>query len=206
MFGSKEIEEFAGKLLSQDRVPADEQSRHNEKLFKKIERSILRGKIIGGAIYIVLFSASFAAFQRAGSTVNLVHSACWSAVSIHILLWFLIYFLRVIYWILAEMVDKTSDEKQIRERKNTDRFVTVMAIVVFAYQTFFLYRSFFLNDPSRVSDLAAHIFWGTVFFIFWYPFGTASVAAKLWLEHKKMELTLAWDEGGSDTTPSNRKS
>lgn len=206
MFESKEIAEFARNLLSKDRVPADEQSRHNEKLFKKIERSILRGKIIGGTIYIVLFSAAFAAFQRAGSTDNPVHSACWSAASIHILLWFLIYFLRRIYWILAEIVDKTSDEKQIRERKNTDRFVTVVAIVVFAFETYLLYRSFFLNDPSRVSDLAAHIFWGTVFFIFWYPFGTASLAAKLWLEHKKMELTLAWDKGSPDTTPSNRKS
>lgn len=206
MFESKEITEFASNLLSQDRVPADEQSRHNQKLFKKIERSILRGKIIGGTIYIVFFSAAFAAFQRAGSTDNPVHSACWSAVSIHILLWFLIYFLRQIYWILAEIVDKTSDQKQIHERKKTDRFVTVVAIVVFAYETFFLYRSFFLNDPSRVSDLAAHIFWGTVFFIFWYPFGIASLVAKLWLEHKKMELTLALDQVGTDTTPSNQKS
>ncbi len=206
MFEWKEIEEFAEKLLSHDRAAADEQSRHNEKLFKNIERSILRGKIIGGTIYIVFFLASFAAFQRAQSTDNPVHSACWSAASIHILLWFLIYFLRGIYWMLAEIVDKTSDEKQIRERKNTDRFVTVMAIVVFAYQTFFLYRSFFLNDPSRVSDLAARIFWGTVFFLGYYPFGTASLIAELWLKHKKMELTLGWDEGGSDTTPSNRKS
>lgn len=206
MFEWKEIEEFAEKLLSHDRAAADEQSRHNEKLFKKIERSILRGKIIGGTIYIVLFSAAFVAFQRAGSTDNPVHSVCWSAVSIHILLWFLIYFLRTIYWVLAEIVDKTSDQKQIRDRKNSDRFVTVVAIVIFAYETFFLYRSFFLDDPSKISDLAAHIFWGTVFFIFWYPFGTASLVAKLWLEHKKMELTLTWDEGGSDTTPSNRKS
>ena len=107
---------------------------------------------------------------------------------------------------LAEMVDKTSDEKQIRERKNSDRFVTVVAIMVFTFNTFLLYRSFFLNDPSRVSDLAARIFWGTVFFIGYYPFGTASLIAKLWLEHKKMELTLAWHERGSDTTPSNQKS
>lgn len=206
MFESKEIAEFAQNLLSQDRVPSDEQSRQKEKLFKKIERSILRGKIIGGTIYIIFFSASFSAFQRAGTTGNPIHSACWSAVSIHILLWFLIYSLRCIYWILAEIVDKTSDQKQVRDRKNSDRFVTVVAIVVFAYETFFLYRSFFLDDPSRVSDLAAHIFWGTVFFIFWYLFGTASLVAKLWLEHKKMELTLAWDDGGSDTTPSNRKS
>ncbi len=206
MFESKEIEDFAQNLLSQDRVPADEQSRYNEKLFKKIERSILRGKIIGGTVYIVFFLAAFVAFQRAWSTDDPVYSACWSAVSIHILLWFLIYFLRGIYWMLAEMVDKTSEQKQIRERKNTDRFVTVVAIMVFTYNTFLLYRSFFLNDPSRVSDLAARIFWGTVFFIFWYPFGTASLIAKLWLEHKKMELTLAWHEEGSDTTPSNRKS
>ena len=206
MFESKEIAEFARNLLSKDRVPADEQSRHNEKLFKKIERSILRGKIIGGTIYIVLFSAAFAAFQRGGSTDNPVHSACWSAVSIHILLWFLIYFLRRIYWILAEIVDKTSDQKQIRGRKNTDRFVTVVAIVIFANKTYFLYRSFFQEDLLKISDLAAHIFWGPVTILFYYLFAMASLIAKLWLEHKKMELTLAWHEEGSDTTPSNRKS
>ncbi len=206
MSDSKEIEEFAQNLLSQDSVPADEQSRHNEKLFKKIERSIRWKEAIGATIYIVFFFAAFAAFQRSDATDNPVHSACWSAVSIFILLWFLIYFLRQIYWTLAEIVDKTADQKWIRSRKNTDRFVTVVAIVVFAYEAFFLYRSFFLDDLSKASGLAAYIFWGTVFFIFWYPFGTASLVAKLWLKHKKMELTLAWDEGGSDTTPSNRKS
>ncbi len=206
MFESKEIEDFAQNLLSQDRVPADEQSRYNEKLFKKIERYVFRGKIIGGTIYIVLFLVSFAAYQRAWSTDDPVYSVCWSAVSIHILLWFLIYSLRELYWAMVEIVDKTSDQKQIRGRKNTDRFVTVVAIVIFANKTYFLYRSFFQEDLLKISDLAAHIFWGPVCILFYYLFAMASLIAKLWLEHKKMELTLAWHEEGSDTTPSNRKS
>jgi len=65
-----------------------------------------------------------------------------------------------------------------------------VAILVFAYASTILYRSFFLNDPLKAAHLAASIFWATVFFLFWYPFGTASLVAKLWLEYKKMEINI----------------
>jgi len=181
--------EFAENLLAQDPPPADKQQRQKDILFKKLKRRIWRGKIIGRTIYLVLFSAAFWAFQQGQNTDNnIVHSICWGAASLHILLWFLIYFLRVIYRLTAEIVEKNSGRDKNQKWKNQDRFITILAILVFAYTSFILYRSFFLNDYLKAAHLSGYIFWATVFFLFWYPFGTASLLAKLWLEYKKMEL------------------
>jgi hypothetical protein len=189
MSESKNKKQFLTNLLAQDPPSADKQLRHKEVLFEKVKRRIWLGKIIGGAIYIALFSAAFWAFMQRESADNVVHSICWGAVSIHILLWFLIYFLREIYRTLAKIAEKNSDiDKQ--SWKNQDRFVTVVAVLVFVYSAIILYRSFSLNDPLKAAHLAASIFWATVFFLFWYPFGTASLLAKLWLEYKKMELNI----------------
>jgi len=132
----------------------------------------------------------FWAFQKGQNTDNIVHSICWGAASLHILLWFLIYFLREIYRLTKEIVEKNSDRDKNQKWKNQDRFITIVAILVFIYTSTILYRSFFLNDPLKAAHLAASIFWATVFFLFWYPFGTASLVAKLWLEYKKMELNI----------------
>jgi len=181
---------FAENLLAQDPPPADKQQQHKEILFKKLKLRIWQGKIIGGTIYLVLFSAAFWAFLQRENTDNVVHSICWGAVSLHILLWFLIYFLRGIYRLMSEIVEKNSDRDEKLKWKNQDRFITILAILVFAFATTVLYRSFFLNDPLKAAHMVAHIFWATVFFLFWYPFGTASLLAKLWLEYKKMELNI----------------
>lgn len=182
--------EFAENLLAQDPPPADKQQRQKEILFKKLKLRIWRGKIIGGTIYLVLFSAAFWAFQQGQNTDNTVHSICWGAASLHILLWFLIYFLRVIYRLTAEIVEKSSGKDKNQKWKNQDRFITIVAILVFIYASSILYRSFFLNDYLKAAHLSGSIFWSTVFFLFWYPFGTASLLAKLWLEYKKMELNI----------------
>ena len=189
MSESKDKKQFLKNLLAQDPPPADKQLRHKEVLFEKVKRRIWLGKIIGGSIYIALFSAAFWAFMQRESTDNVVHSICWGAVSLHILLWFLIYFLREIYRTLAKIAENNYDiDKQ--SWKNQDMFVTVVAVLIFVYSAIVLYRSFFLNDPLKAAHLAASIFWATVFFLFWYPFGTASLLAKLWLEYKKMELNI----------------
>jgi magnesium-transporting ATPase (P-type) len=189
MSESKDKKQFLKNLLAQDPPPADKQLRHKEVLFEKVKRRIWLGKIIGGSIYIALFSAAFWAFMQRESADNVVHSICWGAVSIHILLWFLIYFLREIYRTLAKIAENNYDiDKQ--SWKNQDMFVTVVAVLIFVYSAIVLYRSFFLNDPLKAAHLAASIFWATVFFLFWYPFGTASLLAKLWLEYKKMELNI----------------
>jgi magnesium-transporting ATPase (P-type) len=182
--------EFAENLLAQDPPPADKQQQQKEILFKKLKRRIWQGKIIGGTIYLVLFSAAFLAFQQGQNTDNIVHSICWGAASLHILLWFLIYFLREIYRLTAEIVEKSSGKDEKHKWKNQDRFITIVAILVFTYASFILYRSFFLNDYLKAAHLSGTIFWATVFFLFWYPFGTISLLAKLWLEYKKMELNI----------------
>lgn len=189
MSESPNKKQFVKNLLAQDPPPADKQLRHKEVLFEKVKRRIWLGKIIGGAIYIALFSVAFWVYTQRQNTENVVHSICWGAVSLHILLWFLIYFLRTIYRALAEIVESNPDiDKQ--PWKNTDRFITALAVLTFAYGTIILYRSFLLTDPLKAAHLAASIFWATVFFLFWYPFGTASLLAKLWLEYKKMELNI----------------
>jgi len=69
-----------------------------------------------------------------------------------------------------------------------------VAILAFTYASSILYRSFFLNDYLKAAHMLGYIFWSTVFFLFWYPFGTVSLLAKLWLEYKKMELNIAKTE------------
>jgi magnesium-transporting ATPase (P-type) len=194
MSESKNRKEFTKNLLAQDLPSADKQLRHKEALLKRFKRRIWLGKIIGGAIYIALFSVAFWAFMQRENTDNVVHSICWGTVSLHILLWFLIYFLRAIYRTLAEIIEKSSDGDEKPPWRNQDRFITIVAILVFTFSTILLYRSFSLTDPLKAAHLTAHILWATVFFIFWYPFGTASLLAKLWLRYKKMELNISNSE------------
>lgn len=189
--------EFIKNLIAQDPPPLEEQSRHKETLLKMVKRRIWLGKMIGGTIYIVLFSIAFWAFLQSDYTDNAVHSICWVALSMHILLWFLIYFLREIYRAMAEMAEKSFDKGAKGRWRNTDRFVTIVAILAFALASILLYRSFSLSDPLKASDVTAGVFWTTVFFIFWYPFGTASLIGKLWLEYKKMELNINNSSDGS---------
>ncbi len=195
MSESQNKKQFVENLLAQDSPPVDKQLQHKEVLFEKVKRRIWLGKIIGGATYIALFSVAFWVYTQRQNTENVVHSICWGAVSLHILLWFLIYFLRAIYRTLAEIVEKNSDKKEKRQWKRQDRFITTLAILVFAFSTMLLYRSFSLTDPLKAAHLAASNFWATVFFLFWYPFGTASLLAKLWLEYKKMELNITKTSG-----------
>ncbi len=108
MSESPNKKQFVKNLLAQDPPPADKQLRHKEVLFEKVKRRIWLGKIIGGAIYIALFSVAFLLYMQRQNTENVVHSICWGAVSLHILLWFLIYFLRAIYRTLAEIVEESS--------------------------------------------------------------------------------------------------
>lgn len=190
MSESENRNEFAKNLLSQDQPPADKQQRQDEILFKKIKRRIWIAKLVGGAIYVALFLIAFWAFMQHQHIDNAVHAICWGAVSLHILLWFLIYFLRGIYRTLAEITEKGHTKAQTQPWRNQDRFITIVAILVFAYATIFLYRGFFFTDPLEAADLPGHIFWATVFFLFWYPFGTASLLAKMWLNYKRMELSI----------------
>jgi hypothetical protein len=94
------------------------------------------------------------------------------------------------------LAEKSFDKGAKGQWRNTDRFVTIVAILAFASASILLYRSFSLSDPLKASDVTAGVLWTTVFFIFYYPFGTASLIGKLWLEYKKMELNINNSSGG----------
>ena len=190
MFEKENNPEFVNNLLAQDPPPADILQRYKEALLKEIEHRMRLQKAVIIAIYTALFLAAFGAFMLRQYTDNVIHSICWGSVSLHILLWFLIYFLRGIYRLTAEIVEKSSSKDEQHKWKNQDRLVTIVAILTFTFATVILYHSFFLKDPLRAARLSGGIFWATIFFLFWYPFGTASLLAKLWLEYKKMELNI----------------
>ena len=180
--------EFANKLLAQDPPSADKQLRHKEVILKKIERSMRLQKAVIIAIYIVIFDAAFGAFILRDYTDNVVHSICWGTVSLHILLWSLVYILRGICMNMEELIEKQFDNDERRRNKNQNLFLTIWAIVVFVLSTLFLYRSFFFTNTMKAAETAVSILWATIFFLILYSFRTASLIGKLWFQYKKMEL------------------
>jgi len=185
-------EEFVEKLLARDPPPPDELQQHRELLFRKIARRMVLYKLVVGTVYVALFLVAFWAFLRQEHADSVTRSVLWGSVSVYVLLWFLVWFLRGTYRGLAQLVhqDALSSEKWRRQ----DRWITIVALAVLVFDGLLLYRSFSLTDPLRVAHQATAGFWATVFFLFWYPFGTASLVGRIWLEHKKMELRLGDSE------------
>jgi hypothetical protein len=181
--------EFANKLLAQDPPSADKQLRHKEVILKKIERSMRLQKAVIIAIYIVIFDAAFGAFILRDYTDNVVHSICWGTVSLHILLWSLVYILRGLCMQMQEIMVKICGQDEISQHK-IPLFITIVALLVFALATRALYRSFFFDDPLKAADTATDILWAPIAFLILYPFATASLNAKLWLQYKIMELNI----------------
>ncbi|MCP4257021.1 MAG: hypothetical protein GY774_05780 [Planctomycetes bacterium] len=190
MCRSEDKKKLIEKLLAQDPIPVDKQLHHKKMLFKIIERRIWLKKRVIGAVYILLFLAAFLAYLQPSRTDNLVHAVCWGVVSMHILLWFLVYFLSMTYRLIAEIADKPSNGNKKYRSKKTCWIITIVAICVFLFNTILLYHSFSLNNPLKAAQVAAYILWAPVFFLFWYPFGTAGLIGKIWLEHKRMELDI----------------
>ena len=186
--------EFAENLLAQDRPSADKQQRHKEALLKKIEHRMFLVKAVIVAIYIVIFLAAFGAFMLRESTDNVVHSICWGTVSLHILLWSLVYVLRGICMNMEELIEKKFDNDEKRRHKNQNLFLTILAIMAFVFSSFLLYRSFFLTNALKAVQTAVSILWATTFFLIFYPFRTATLIGMLWFEYKKMELNIPKSE------------
>ena len=186
--------EFADNLLAQDRPFADKQQRHKEALLKKIERRMFLQKAVIIAIYIVIFLAAFGAFMLRESTENVVHSICWGTVSLHILLWSLVYVLRGICMEMEGLIEKRLGNDERHRNKNQNLFLTIVAIMAFVFSSFLLYRSFFLTNALKAVQTAVSILWATIFFLIFYPFRTATLIGKLWFEYKKMELNITKPE------------
>jgi hypothetical protein len=180
--------EFVRRLLAQDPPPADKHGQHQDVLFRKIKRRVVRHKVTTGIMYIILFGLAFSALLRQRKVDSITRSMQWGAISLSILLWFLVGFLRYIYRQLAQLAEK--DGRGLLAWRQRDRLVTTAAIFVFALQGLLFYRSFSLTDPLLVDSQLVDCYWATMFFILWYAFGTASGAARIWLAHKTMELHL----------------
>jgi len=182
--------EFAENLLAQDPPSADKQQRHKEALLKKIEHRMRLQKAVIIAIYTALFLVAFGAFMLREYTDNVVHSICWGTVSLHILLWSLVYILRGICMEMEGLIEKRLGNDERRRHKAENLFITIVAMVLFVLSSWFLYRSFFLTNALKAVQTAVSILWATIFFLIFYPFRTATLIGMLWFEHKKMELNI----------------
>jgi amino acid transporter len=196
-------EEFVRNLVAQDPPLSDEQLRHNENLFKQIKRRACLQKAVIIAIYMAVYLVAFGAFMLHQYTDNAVHSACWGTVSLHILLWSLVYILRGLSMLMEEISAKMSDSDAKRRNKGWNLFVTVVAIVLFVFSSFILCRSFSLTDPLRAAEKGVGILWATMVFLIIYSFSTAELMAKLWLEHKKMQLYISTSKSNNSENQDN---
>ena len=132
--------------------------------------------LMAGTIYVALFLFALWASLRQEHADSVARSLLWGSVSLYVLLWGLVWFLRGIYRRLAAPTETEAAGGEKWRRQ--DRLITIIAIVVFAFNGFFLYRSSSLTDPLQAAHHATISFWATVFFLFWYPFGTASLVAR----------------------------
>ncbi len=190
MFETENKPEFIKNLIAQDPPPADKQQRHKEALLKKIEHRMCLQKTAIIAIYTAIFLAAFGAFMLRERTDNVVHSICWGTVSLHILLWSLVYILRGICMEMEGLIEKRLGNDERRRHKAENLFITIVAIMALVLSSFLLYRSFFLTNALKAVQTAVSILWATIFFLIFYPFRTATLIGMLWFEYKKMELNI----------------
>ena len=194
MFETENKPEFIKNLIAQDPPSADKQQRHKEALLKKIEHRMCLQKAVIIAIYMALYLVAFGAFMLRQYTDNVVHSICWGTVSLHILLWSLVYILRGISMEMEGLIEKRLGNDERRRNKNQNLFLTILAMVLFIFSSWILYRSFFLTDSLKAAQKAVGILWATIFFLIFYPFRTATLIGMLWFEYKKMELNIPKSE------------
>ena len=194
MFETENKPEFIKNLIAQDPPSADKQQQHKEALLKKIENRMRQQKAVIIAIYTALILIAFGAFMLQVYTDNVVHSICWGTVSLHILLWSLVYILRGICMEMEGLIEKRLGNDERRRNKNQNLFLTILAIVLFVLSSCFLYRSFFLTNALKAVQAAVSILWATICFLILYPFRTATLIGMLWFEYKKMELNITKPE------------
>ena len=182
MCNSSDKKDFVEKLLKQDSYSSDEQLAHRKILNKKVRHHIRIRKIVYGTIYVMLFSGAFIAFLKCISVDSVIHSICWGAVSLHILLWFLVFFLKMTYCGLVGIFEKNSGKYKKNRRH------MIILVCVFLFSSFLLYFSFSLEDPLKAAQLRIYIDWSSLFFLFGYAFRIASLMSDIWLKYKQMEL------------------
>jgi hypothetical protein len=188
MSESRKTEALAAKLPALDPPPDADRQRHNEALFTKLERRIRRDKVIMRGIYLLLFLAAFWAFLQRDRTQDVGESAAGGP-----------YLCTFFYGSSCTSCaactacwPRSREEIPGPERseawKRPDCFISAVAVIVFVVSSVSVCRLFSTPDALRAVQSAGHILWAPVFFLLWYPFGTGSLVARLWLDYKKTQL------------------
>jgi len=144
-----------------------------------------RHQIITGGIYAALFLFALWASLQQERADSVPRSLLWGSVSVYVILWFLVWFLRDIYRRLAALTETEAAGSEKWRRQ--DRLITVVAVILLGFNGFFLYRSSTFADPLRAAREATFSFWATVFFLVWYAIGTASLVARIGSDHQPPE-------------------
>lgn len=185
-------------LIAQDLPSPARASAHQETLLRKVHRRLQIEKGLVGAAYVAVFTAAFLSFLHAGHVPDIAKAVWWTACSMHILLWFLVFLL----WRLERLICRTpSSQKRAGQTKRENRTVFICALAACAVGTAFLCGAGFLRDPLKVAQVSRYILWAPVFFLFWYPFGIATVAARLWLRFREMEILSARSDNAEGNLP-----
>ncbi len=182
---NEELRKQRVALLAQDPPSLARASAHQELLFAKIHRRMQIEKALMGAGYVAVFFLAFYCFLRAGRVQDAANAVWWAASSLHLLLWFLVFFLQHIARLLDRIPSCAARARPSRGERWTV-FCCALALCVFG--TALLWKSAAMQDGVRLVQISRYVLWGPVFFLFWYPFGIASAVARLWLKHRELEL------------------
>jgi hypothetical protein len=148
-----------------------------------------RRQIVAGAIYAALFLFAVWASLQQERADSVARSVLWGSVSMYVLLWCLAWFLRDIYRRLAALIaTETAGREKWREQ---DRLITVVAVIILGFNGFFVCRASTFTDPLQAAHHATVTLWATIFFLVWYAIGTASLVARIGLNHQPPEEKAA---------------
>jgi hypothetical protein len=186
-------------LLAQDSPSPPHALAHQEMLFKKIRRRMQIEKGLLGTLYVAIFVVAFWSFLQAGRVGDAAAAVWWTACSMHLLLWFLVFFLWRVERLTGRILPSAGRAGPTRGEHRAI-FITALAVCVLG--TAFLWRAGFVRDPLKAIQASGSILWAPVFFLFWYPFGIATAVSRLWLKFKELELKQSSSEkaGGSPLT------
>ena len=180
-----QLRKLRDALLAQDPPSPVRASVHQELLLAKIHRRMHIEKALVGAGYVAVFFVAFFCLLRAGRVQEAANAVWWTACSMHLLLWFLVFFL----WHVDRLIGRIpSSTARVRPSPGERWTVFLCALALCTFSTALLWQSALMQDGLKLVRVSRYILWGPVFFLFWYPFGIASAVARLWLTYRKLEL------------------
>jgi hypothetical protein len=183
--------EFAEQILNQDVPEPIKQSQQNSDILKKVKQRMKHQKFYSIAIFFIVIFAAFVPFMMRVYVKNPIHAISWGTVSLHILLWFMIYCLSNISIQLNDILDKTHSVNNAKPTKSPDWLMVIIVSAIFAFSTFLLGQCFFLSDPVKVAKNGPGVLFGAISLLIFYISKIAALLSKLWFEHKKLELKLS---------------